>query len=63
MKGFVYLLEISVALILILMVLGTLSFVQAKQSWERPDLISTGKNIITMMKYGNILKLLKDFCF
>lgn len=60
MKGFVYLLEISVALILILMVLGTVSFVQAKQNWERSDLISSGKNIITMMKYVNILKLLNN---
>jgi hypothetical protein len=58
MKGFVYLLEISVALILILMVLGTLSFVQAKQSWERTDLISTGENIVNTIKYGSISKLL-----
>ncbi|NIO44313.1 MAG: hypothetical protein GTN36_02055 [Candidatus Aenigmarchaeota archaeon] len=58
MKGFMYLLEISIALILMLVVLATLSTYSVKESWERSDLIGIGDNIIEIIRYGGIQDIL-----
>lgn len=58
MKGFIYLLEISIALILMLVVLGTISTFKSKENWERADLITTGNDIAKSLNYQNILEFL-----
>lgn len=52
MKGFVYLLEIAVASILITVVLGTFFAIRIKESWQRSDLIAAGNNILNYLKYN-----------
>jgi hypothetical protein len=62
MKGFIYLLEISIALILMLAVLGTISTFKSKENWERADLITTGNDIMKNLDYQDILEILnKNF--
>ena len=58
MKGFIYLLEISIALILMLVVLGTISTFKSKENWERADLITTGNDITKNLNYQNIVEFL-----
>jgi len=58
MKGFIYLLEISVALILMLVVLGTISTYKTKESWERADLVTIGNNIGKTLKSEDIIEIL-----
>lgn len=58
MKGFVYLLEISVALILMIVVMGTLTSFKPKENWERPDLIGFGDNIVKVLNSDDILEIL-----
>jgi len=58
MKGFIYLLEISIALILMLVVLGTISTFKSKENWERADLITTGNDVIKNLNYQNIVEFL-----
>jgi len=58
MKGFIYLLEISIALILMLVVLGTISSFQVKESWERADLVAVVDNIIKTLKNEDVLEIL-----
>jgi hypothetical protein len=60
MKGFIYLLEISIALILMLVVLGTISTFKSKENWERADLITTGNDIIKNLNYQNIVEFLNE---
>lgn len=48
MKGFIYLLEIAVASILMVVVLSTFFAIRVKQNWDAPDLVATGNNL---MKY------------
>jgi len=62
MKGFIYLLEISIALILMLTVLGTISTFKPKENWERADLITTGNDIIKSLNDQDVLEILnKNF--
>jgi len=60
MKGFIYLLEISVALILIVVVLGTLSSFKTKENWERADLITVGDNIVRTIRDSDIIEILNN---
>ena len=57
MKGFIYLIEIAVAAILMTIVLTVFFSIRVKQDWEKPDLIATGNNILNSMKNKN------DFIF
>ncbi|MFH1473309.1 MAG: hypothetical protein ABIE55_00280 [Candidatus Aenigmatarchaeota archaeon] len=50
MKGFVYLLEIAIAAILMVVVLSTFFAIRVKQSWESSDLIDAGNNILSYIK-------------
>jgi hypothetical protein len=56
MKGFVYLLEISVAMILILVVLGTISSFKSKENWERADLVTVANYIANDISGDDVLK-------
>ncbi len=58
MKGFIYLLEISVAMMLLLIVLGTVSNVNVKENWERADLIGAGDNLIKIIRNSDILDVI-----
>jgi hypothetical protein len=53
MKGFIYLIEIAVAAILMTIVLTVFFSIRIKQDWQRSDLISTGNNILNSMKNEN----------
>ena len=53
-------LEISIALILILIVLGTVSSYEVKESWERTDLIGIGDNMLKLMRNEDILDIFYD---
>jgi hypothetical protein len=59
MKGFIYLLEIAVASILIVIVLSTFFSTKVKQNWETSDLVSGGNNMLNAIKYSkNISNIL-----
>ena len=59
MKGFVYLLEIAVAAILIVMVLGMFYTVSIKLNWESSDLIAIGDSMFNSLKQsGKIIDVL-----
>lgn len=58
MKGFIYLLEISVALILMLVVVGTISSFKSKENWERGDLIQIGNDVLETLKSEDIVQIL-----
>jgi len=59
MKGFIYLLEIAVAAILIVVVLGIFFAVKVKLNWERSDLIAAGNNMLNSLKQdGKIIDIL-----
>jgi hypothetical protein len=60
MKGFVYLLEISIALVLMIVVLGTLSSFESKENWERADLISIGNDMEKGLNSNDILDILNN---
>lgn len=53
MKGFVYLLEIAIVAILMAFVIGIFFSVRIKQNWEKPDLISSGYNMLNYIKQDN----------
>jgi hypothetical protein len=57
MKGFIYLIEIAVAAILMTIVLTVFFSIRVKQDWEKPDLIAAGNNILNSMRNKN------DFIF
>jgi hypothetical protein len=50
MKGFVYLLEIAVAAILMVVVLSTFFAIRVKQNWESSDLVDSGNNMLNYIK-------------
>lgn len=50
MKGFIYLIEIAVAAILMTVVLTVFFSVRVKQDWKQSDLISAGNNILSSIK-------------
>jgi hypothetical protein len=61
MRGFIYLLEIAVASILIVIVLSTFFSTKVKQNWETSDLVSSGNNMLNAIKYSkNISNILND---
>lgn len=60
MKGFVYLLEISIALILMITVMGTLSSFKSKENWERSDLVAIGNSIEKSLTNSDILDILNN---
>jgi hypothetical protein len=53
MKGFVYLLEIAIAAILMVVVLSTFFAIRVKQSWESSDLIDFGNNMLNYIKQND----------
>ena len=57
MKGFVYLLEISIALLLLLAVLTTFHSFSSGEKWERAVLIEAGDNILKMVRNGDLYKI------
>lgn len=57
MKGFIYLLEIAVASILIVVVLGTFFTIRVKQDWDAPDLVGIGNNMIEYVGQNETLFL------
>ncbi|OGI12211.1 hypothetical protein A3K64_02670 [Candidatus Micrarchaeota archaeon RBG_16_36_9] len=59
MKGFVYLLEISIALILMIAVIGTISSFKSKENWERSDLIGLGDNMMRVLDNKDFSEILK----
>ncbi|MBN2202923.1 MAG: hypothetical protein JW700_01955 [Candidatus Aenigmarchaeota archaeon] len=63
MKGFVYLLEIAVASILIVVILSAFFAIRVKQNWNNADLVAVGNNIIDYLNNDdNFLKVLEtDF--
>jgi hypothetical protein len=50
MKGFIYLIEIAVAAILMTVVLTVFFSIRIKQDWQKSDLIATGNNILSSIK-------------
>jgi hypothetical protein len=53
MKGYVYLLEMAIAAMLITIVLVAFFAIRIKQNWERADLIAIGNNILNSIKYDS----------
>ncbi len=62
MKGFIYLLEVAVAGILVALILGSFLTLQTtKTQWGKSDLIELGKNIFYALdNSGDIMRLLND---
>ncbi len=62
MKGFVYLLEIAIAAILMVVVLSTFFAIRVKQSWESSDLIDAGNNILNFLRQddSHFVKILDE---
>ena len=60
MKGFIYLLEISVAMILIMVVLATISSFRSSESWERSDLIDSVRYVSDSLDSQDIADLLMN---
>jgi hypothetical protein len=58
MKGFIYLLEIVIASILITSVVSFFFITEIKQDWERSDLISIGNGIINSLRDEDVYELL-----
>jgi hypothetical protein len=50
MKGFIYLLEIAVASILMVVVLSTFFAIRVKQNWENSDLVDAGNNMLNYIR-------------
>jgi hypothetical protein len=57
MKGFIYLIEIAVAAIIMTVILSVFFSVRIKQGWERGEIISVGSNVL------NAIEGKKDFFF
>jgi hypothetical protein len=57
MKGFIYLLEIAVASILIVVVLSTFFAIRVKQDWDSADLVGIGNNILNYIRQDNSIFL------
>jgi hypothetical protein len=53
MKGFVYLLEIAIAAILMVVVLSTFFAIRVKQEWSTADLIDSGNNILNYISQNS----------
>ena len=53
MKGFIYLIEIAVAAILMTVVLTVFFSIRIKQDWVRADLIAAGNNILNSIRNSN----------
>jgi hypothetical protein len=53
MKGFVYLLEIAIAAILMVVVLSTLFAIRVKQEWSTADLIDAGNNMLSYISQNS----------
>jgi hypothetical protein len=53
MKGFIYLIEIAVAAILMTVVLSVFFSIKVKQDWKQSDLIDTGNDILNSIKNKN----------
>jgi len=53
MKGFIYLIEIAVAAIIMTIVLSVFFSIRIKQDWEKPDLISAGNNLFNSVRNDN----------
>ncbi len=53
MKGFVYMLEIAIASILLTVVLVIFFTTGVKVNWERPDLIAIGNNVLQRIRLEN----------
>lgn len=51
MKGFIYLIEIAVAAILMTVALSAFFAIKLQQSWSRPDLLVAGNDILNSIKY------------
>lgn len=62
MKGFIYLIEIAIAAILMSVVLSVFFSIRLKQNWERADLITVGINIFNSAKNDKefIVKILNE---
>ena len=64
MKGFIYLLEIAIASILMVVVLSTFFVIRVKQDWDSSDLVGVGNNLLSCIKQDNSIflgVLNKDF--
>jgi hypothetical protein len=57
MKGFIYLLEIAVASILIVVVLSTFFAIRVKQDWDSSDLIGVGNNMLNYIRQNDSIVL------
>ena len=57
MKGFIYLLEIAIASILMVVVLSTFFAVRVKQNWDSSDLIGVGNNMLNYIREDDSLFL------
>lgn len=60
MKGFIYLIEIATAAIIMTIVLSVFFSIRIKQDWERTDLISIGSNVINSLNKQDIYDLLNE---
>lgn len=62
MKGFIYLIEIAIAAVLLTLILENLFVAQSvKLNWERSDLIGIGNNLFFVLKSsGDLQKILTD---
>lgn len=57
MKGFVYLLEVVIAGVLVALTIGVLTSAQlVKTNWQRSDLIATGENILNLLSINETWK-------
>jgi len=50
MRGFIYLIEIAVAAIIMTLVLSVFLSVKVKQDWQKADLVEYGNNILSNIK-------------
>jgi hypothetical protein len=50
MKGFIYLIEIAVAAIIMTVVLSVFFSIRIKQDWERGEIVSVGENVLNSIK-------------
>jgi hypothetical protein len=60
MKGFIYLLEITVAMILILVVLATISSFRSSENWERSDLLDSARYVSDALNGDDIRDFLAN---
>ena len=60
MKGFVYLIEIAIAAIIMTLVLSVFFSIRIKQDWQGADIISSGNNILSMIGGNSLLQILNQ---